>query len=322
MNERQDRQGARTPADLERRYKFGQSFAEAMGLAEDAQKEAEDAKALASAAADAVNSLDQEAIFNLLTDNGKSQGLYRGEDGQLYINAQYILSGSFASTAEVFLDPGVEEFETIKAHVLGTATIPSDRIALYDFDNSGTVSINDMTICKSVVLGTESLAGWSGAVKSTVRVVIDASAATKAIKITGTNMWGREVEYSFGVDGLRLNGSSLANVIQRQIESLNPEMRFGVEYLTMERWNDKPVYTMLVDCGAMPNTGIKRVYFSNVACDIISLDCGGTFNGIHIGKGHPFLGSWDTEGDCICMRSSSDLSTTTNCWAVAKYIKK
>lgn len=35
---KQDRQGVRTPADLERKYNFGKTFAELMGLALDAQK--------------------------------------------------------------------------------------------------------------------------------------------------------------------------------------------------------------------------------------------------------------------------------------------
>ena len=38
MSEKQDRQGARTPADLERKWQFGQRFAEIMGIALDAQK--------------------------------------------------------------------------------------------------------------------------------------------------------------------------------------------------------------------------------------------------------------------------------------------
>lgn len=38
MSEKQDRQGARTPADLERKWQFGERFAEIMGVALDAQK--------------------------------------------------------------------------------------------------------------------------------------------------------------------------------------------------------------------------------------------------------------------------------------------
>lgn len=82
---KQDRQGARTPAQLEQEFKFGRSFAKAMGLAEDAQNAAEAAKK-------AYEGLDQTAIFNLLTNNGKAQGIYR-ENGDIYINASYIKAG-------------------------------------------------------------------------------------------------------------------------------------------------------------------------------------------------------------------------------------
>ncbi len=85
---KQDRQGARTPADLERKY--GQRFSEVLGIAEDSQQKAEQAQ-------DAVKtldeSLDQEGVFNRLTNNGKAQGLYRDAVGNLYINADYIKSG-------------------------------------------------------------------------------------------------------------------------------------------------------------------------------------------------------------------------------------
>lgn len=47
---KQDRQGARTPADLERKYSFGKSFAEVMGLAKDAQDAAEKAQTTAGEA--------------------------------------------------------------------------------------------------------------------------------------------------------------------------------------------------------------------------------------------------------------------------------
>lgn len=92
---KQDRQGARTIAELNSRYNFGKSFAEAMDLAEAAQKTADDAS-------ESVSKLDeklsQDEIFNRLTNNGKSQGLYRGEDGELYVNASYIATGILTSS--------------------------------------------------------------------------------------------------------------------------------------------------------------------------------------------------------------------------------
>lgn len=83
---KQDRQGVRTATDLEQKYNFGKSFAEIMGIATDAQK-------LAEEAAELDKNLTQEEIFNRLTNNGESQGIYRGDDGEIYINASYIKSG-------------------------------------------------------------------------------------------------------------------------------------------------------------------------------------------------------------------------------------
>lgn len=47
----------------------------------------------AKTAVDTVNGLDQKKVFNLLTDNGKVKGLFT-RDGQLFVNADYIGSGS------------------------------------------------------------------------------------------------------------------------------------------------------------------------------------------------------------------------------------
>lgn len=47
----------------------------------------------AKTAVDTVNGLDQKKVFNLLTDNGKVKGLFT-QDGQLFLNADYIGSGS------------------------------------------------------------------------------------------------------------------------------------------------------------------------------------------------------------------------------------
>ena len=87
---KQDRTRARTPTDIEQKYNFGKTFAEVFNLITDAQKAAEEAQK-------AIDSLDHEQIFNLLTDNGKKQGIYRGDDGDVYINASYIKTGTIAA---------------------------------------------------------------------------------------------------------------------------------------------------------------------------------------------------------------------------------
>lgn len=102
---KQDRQGSRTPADLDRRYSFGKTFAEMLEATDEAKKAAE--KAMQS-----FDGLNQDQIFNLLTNNGASQGLYRA-DGDIYINASYIKAGVIASQNHS------DEYSLINDYLLG-----------------------------------------------------------------------------------------------------------------------------------------------------------------------------------------------------------
>ena len=84
---KQDKTPARTASDLEQKYNFGKSFGEVFGLVDEARR-------IAAEAENAVNNLDseldQEEIFNRLTNNGEAQGIYRTEDGDIYINGKYV----------------------------------------------------------------------------------------------------------------------------------------------------------------------------------------------------------------------------------------
>lgn len=86
---KQDRQGARSIAEFMSRYNFGKSFAEMFGLVNDAKDAANRAQNAAEQTKQTVDNLDHDAIFNLLTNNGELQGLYR-QDGKLYINAEFV----------------------------------------------------------------------------------------------------------------------------------------------------------------------------------------------------------------------------------------
>ena len=88
MSIKQDRTGARTAADLERKYAFGQTFADVYKLAEDAKK-------IAEQASESVDGLDHEEIFNRLTNYGEWQGVYRSGDN-IYMNASYIKTGKLS----------------------------------------------------------------------------------------------------------------------------------------------------------------------------------------------------------------------------------
>lgn len=88
---KQDRQGARTVTDLERKYNFGASFAEVYKLIDDVQVDGE--KALE----ELDKKLTPEEIFNRLTGYKTYQGVFRGADGNLYVNAEIIKGGTIES---------------------------------------------------------------------------------------------------------------------------------------------------------------------------------------------------------------------------------
>ena len=94
MSTKQDRVAPRTAEDIERRNNYAKSFAEAVGIAKDARETAEEAKSMAS---DPAKSLTADEVFNILTNNGALQGIFRGEDGEIYINASYLRSGIISS---------------------------------------------------------------------------------------------------------------------------------------------------------------------------------------------------------------------------------
>lgn len=62
------------------------------------------------------------------------------------------------------------------------------------------------------------------------------------------------------------------------LEWVNPRMLPGVEYRTTERWNDKPVYTQLVNCGFGPNNTQKAIAFAYSVIRCFSFcDAGGGY---------------------------------------------
>lgn len=107
---KQDRHGARTASDIEYRYNFGKSFAEVYNLVRDVQTAVEDA-------AKAIEGLDSEEIFNRLTNYGEVQGIYRDANGEIYVNASYIQSGTLAAE---YID--ADNLKVKAANVTGTLT--------------------------------------------------------------------------------------------------------------------------------------------------------------------------------------------------------
>lgn len=277
ITSKQDRQGVRTATDLERKYQFGKSFAEVMGLATDAQQAADKA---ASGIDGLDKKLDQDEIFKRLTNNGEAQGVYKGEDGQIYINAAYIvalsslfakdimMTGTFTNTAEVFLEPEQEELDTVINHLKGTALIPADKIHLYDFNNNGIIDDGDSALISNVLYFGQTLSGWIGAKTSTVIMTINMSNPQKAVRIVGENMWGRVIDHYIGVNGASMRVPKL----EENIEALSVDYIVergktnGWEWRvwnsgTAEMWY---IGTVQFDNANLISTGIEGLKMSSV----------------------------------------------------------
>lgn len=219
---KQDRQGVRTASDLEQKYYLGKTFAKVMGIAEDAQEAAEKAE---ESIGKLDQTLDSEGVFNRLTNNGTLQGIFRGENGELYINADYIraveklfakdlvMSGKFTNTVEVFLEPGQEEIDTMQRHILEIELIPIEKRHLYDFSGDGQITSRDLFIAQKAMLGQISLADWEYAETTTVEMTIDMSNPDKAVRFTGANMWGREIDTYIGVNFTNIKNAEVADYI-------------------------------------------------------------------------------------------------------------
>ena len=110
---KQDRQGVRTPADLERKYAFGETFAEFAGMIEETQEEAEQA-------AKDVTELDQklnfDEIFRRLTADGRNPGMFIDkETGLVVFSCDYFVTGVIKSkdgNCVIDLDNGTSTLTT------------------------------------------------------------------------------------------------------------------------------------------------------------------------------------------------------------------
>ena len=243
---KQDRQGARTVSDLERKY--GERFADVYGMATGARVAAEEAKEIAAEAKDNPN-IDHEAVFNALTEDGKCQGLYRADDGKIYINAEYIKSGVFFGEVEIFLEPGKQEVEKVRKHVEGKEIIPASELRLYDIDGNNVVNNTDLAYFKKVVEDNIPLPNFPAKQLSKVRIEIDVRNTEKAISFSATNMWGRSLDFSIGVNsGIFTDDhlQGLYRIVNGEKEWLSPPMVGGREYRTVERIDGFPVYKKLI----------------------------------------------------------------------------
>jgi hypothetical protein len=163
-----------------------------------------------------INKQTPEFIFNKLTDGGKIQGLFV-EDGKFYLNAECIraeeelfsrnitMTGVFRNTSKAFLNPGKEECDILK-HLIQQSLetgqpVPSSYLPYYDFNGDDEITTEDLVIAYEAQQGSDWLYdNWGNGRETDVTLVIDMKNPERAIRICGTNVWGRFVDSYWGVN--------------------------------------------------------------------------------------------------------------------------
>ena len=123
-----------------------------------------------------------------------------GLNAELIMAQDIIMTGSFTTFVEAFMEPGEEEAQKILRSSIGLETIPEEDIPLYDFNGDGKLNYEDALMAMQASSGIQSLAGWEGAKKSTITMKINMRDPNNFITSEGTNMWGRTVTRKFGIN--------------------------------------------------------------------------------------------------------------------------
>lgn len=205
--DRQDRQGVRTPADLERKYRFTEAF---------------------------------RKIWDAITGVKKSE-----EDHVKDRNNPHGVTAEQTGARPDTWTPTVAE--------IGAA--PAGFGLNNDFKTvNNTAALDSCFTC-----------GWVRFIGTSNDQLMDCRQAIVRVD-SFTNSVGGEILFQTAY----IFNSVVQNVIRRICynrvwqpwEWYDPPMEVGKEYRTTERYNGKPVYSMAIDCGAMPNSTAKAVAYA------------------------------------------------------------
>lgn len=259
---------------------------------------------LLEAAQDATENMTQREVFLKLTNGGKLKGIYM-ENGELYINADFLMAGSISadmirggaiqSVGQAYLPPTEEDAIATLYASFGDAFPGYEEYAYaaIDLNGDGYVTQQDALLAMQVAQGLVSMSSCPGATTSEVTVSIEVWNPEKVIRIYGKNMWGTYVETFISAE---INRSSFASrsrldsLINYDIEDTatlfcntpyvgkryyNPPMEFEKVYTTIEQKDGTNLKVVRINCGPVSTGGGYFEYDSSWNVERWAATCNG-----------------------------------------------
>ena len=176
-----------------------------------------------------IDNLTQEDVFNILTNNGVVQGIYL-QNGQLYINAEYIATGRLASvdgssywdlnTGELNID-GKLVFSNNQLTVNGNVNVPSG--GHINVANGGAVNIDNIANGRyhRVTVGSGGVVVYDYGTNTPDDDVSPAQVANIGVNTSQAIGLVRSVRYSQSSSGVPQAVQDFTNIIGGTIQSSN-----------------------------------------------------------------------------------------------------
>ena len=221
------------------------------------------AKVYAATVADAAvgaldSSLDQQSIFNRLTDNGQAEGIYLA-DGNLYINGSYIQAGQINA-------------DLITAGHLAANRIQGGTLTLGGLDNaSGTMQVLDASGNQAALLNNGGMTvnnGYIIVANSDNDRKLQLSQASVVLSTYGRSPSSETQEWR--------TGFSMINTLQNDYSLLTSIYTGGVVYMTL---NEGGYFLLQTNASIFPQPHFR---FGNQGVDVVG---GISTDSISVGDG-------------------------------------
>ena len=118
------------------------------------------------------------------------------------------VGGKFKATGSAWIPPTKEDLDILRKSINGELTLTSAQKTAFDFDTNSKVDVVDFAICKNIVLkGSDAILNSYPNYKKTnsnIQVLINPANPNKVLSITAQNSFGRNIDVTFGLDGMNI----------------------------------------------------------------------------------------------------------------------